>query len=383
MKQAVMIGAGQIGRGFIGMLLEKAGYHVVFADVNMDVVNDINTRGEYTVHLMDTVCEETVVKNISAMHVASPELVEAIAQPECDLICTSVGLTALTKVAPVIASGLTLRRRNGVEEPMNIIACENAIRGTSQLKAMVEEHLDEEDLAWLPAHTGFPDSAVDRIIPPRHDVSAAESYVERYHEWDVERGGFIGEIPEVEGMEVVDDLTAYLERKLFTLNGPNAVTACMGYERNYPTINETLKDPEVYAVVWGMMEECCAMLVKRHGFSPESLEQYRKNLMQRFMNPYIIDDCVRVAREPIRKLSPQDRIIAPMMHAHEYGIPTPSYYTGVASVLLYANPEEPQCMEIQKMLSEGGVRRVMEQVCDVHEDDIIDAIEKEYERLKG
>ena len=86
MKQAVMIGAGQIGRGFIGMLLEKAGYHVVFADVNMDVVNDINTRGEYTVHLMDTVCEETVVKNISAMHVASPELVEAIAQPECDLI---------------------------------------------------------------------------------------------------------------------------------------------------------------------------------------------------------------------------------------------------------------------------------------------------------
>ena len=332
---------------------------------------------------MDTVCEETVVKNISAMHVASPELVEAIAQPECDLICTSVGLTALTKVAPVIASGLSLRRRNGVEEPMNIIACENAIRGTSQLKAMVEEHLDEEDLAWLPAHTGFPDSAVDRIIPPRHDVSAAESYVERYHEWDVERGGFIGEIPEVEGMEVVDDLTAYLERKLFTLNGPNAVTACMGYERNYPTINETLKDPEVYAVVWGMMEECCAMLVKRHGFSPESLEQYRKNLMQRFMNPYIIDDCVRVAREPIRKLSPQDRIIAPMMHAHEYGIPTPSYYTGVASVLLYANPEEPQCMEIQKMLSEGGVRRVMEQVCDVHEDDIIDAIEKEYERLKG
>ena len=35
------------------------------------------------------------------------------------------------------------------------------------------------------------------------------------------------------------------------------------------------------------------------------------------------------------------------------------------------------------MLSEGGVRRVMEQVCDVHEDDVIDAIEKEYERLKG
>lgn len=33
MKRAIMIGAGNIGRGFIGALLEKSGYHVVFADV--------------------------------------------------------------------------------------------------------------------------------------------------------------------------------------------------------------------------------------------------------------------------------------------------------------------------------------------------------------
>ena len=61
MKKAVMIGAGQIGRGFIGMLLEQAGYHVVFADINTDVINDINTRKEYTVHLVDTECLDFVV----------------------------------------------------------------------------------------------------------------------------------------------------------------------------------------------------------------------------------------------------------------------------------------------------------------------------------
>ena len=67
MKKAIQFGAGNIGRGFIGAVLEKAGYHVVFADVNEQIVDRINRDKGYTVQIMDTVCEEVRITDISAV----------------------------------------------------------------------------------------------------------------------------------------------------------------------------------------------------------------------------------------------------------------------------------------------------------------------------
>ncbi|MDY5564952.1 MAG: mannitol-1-phosphate 5-dehydrogenase [Candidatus Limivicinus sp.] len=381
MKRAVMIGAGQIGRGFIGMLLEQAGYHVVFADLNMEVIDDINTRHEYTVHLVDTQCVNTRVSNISAMSSLDPRLIGEYEQ--CQLVCTAVGLTSLPKIAGPIARGIAARRAAGSTEYMNVIACENAVRGSSQLKALVEQQLSPEDLAYARQYVGFPDCAVDRIIPPAHGIEAAEVVVEKYHEWDVEKKDFRGPLPEIAGMELVDDLTAYLERKLFTLNGANVVTGAIAYLKGYRTVNEALKDEEIYSLVLGLMEECSAMLEKRHGFSPKSMADYRASLMQRFMNPYIIDEAVRVVREPIRKLSATDRLVAPMNYAHSYGIATPHYYRGIASVLLYDNPEDEQSIQMQALIRSLGLRPALEQISGVPaESAVAVSIEQEYEKLK-
>ena len=381
MKRAVMIGAGQIGRGFIGMLLEQAGYHVVFADLNMEVIDDINTRHEYTVHLVDTQCVNTRVSNISAMSSLDPRLIGEYEQ--CQLVCTAVGLTSLPKIAGPIARGIAARRAAGSTEYMNVIACENAVRGSSQLKALVEQQLSPEDLAYARQYVGFPDCAVDRIIPPAHGIEAAEVVVEKYHEWDVEKKDFRGPLPEIAGMELVDDLTAYLERKLFTLNGANVVTGAIAYLKGYRTVNEALKDEEIYSLVLGLMEECSAMLEKRHGFSPKSMADYRASLMQRFMNPYIIDEAVRVVREPIRKLSATDRLVAHMNYAHSYGIATPHYYRGIASVLLYDNPEDEQSIQMQALIRSLGLRPALEQISGVPaESAVAVSIEQEYEKLK-
>lgn len=382
MKKAVMIGAGQIGRGFIGMLLERAGYHVVFADINKSVIDDINTRHEYTVHLVDKECVDTTVRNISAVDSRSDELVREYA--ECSLICTSVGLTAFPYIAPKLAEGIRARLHAGKKEYLNIIACENGLHNTERLKELIFELLGEEEKNYADEFIGFPDCAVDRIIPPVEGIPAAEVVVERYHEWDVERKGFKGEIPEVEGMHVVDELSAFIERKLFTLNGPNAVTGSLGYLRGYETVKEALEDEEIFKVVYGMMEECGAMLEKRHGFTAGEMKEYREALVSRFLNPYIVDKLTRVVREPIRKLSPNDRIIAPMNYAHAHGIETPNYYTGIASLLLYRNAEDAQSIELSDCVSENGLPYTLKKYCSIEENSAVSrSIEAEYTRLKS
>ena len=383
MSKAIMIGAGQIGRGFIGMELEKAGYHVLFADVNRAVIDDINTRGEYTVHMVDDECIDTVVKNISAVYSLDPDFPRVFADSEVSLVCTSVGQSALAKVAPAIAEGIIKRMEAGISAPMNIIAVENAIGGTSQLKGHIYGHLNESAKRYADEHIGFPNSAVDRIIPVnKAGTNAGDVTVEKYFEWDVEKNSLKAEILPVVGLDLVDDLTAYLERKLFTLNGPNAVTACYGYLKGYSTIKEALEDKEIYDVVWAMMEECGAMLEKRHGFTAGQMLAYRTKLMQRFLNPYIIDSVTRVAREPERKLSPNDRIIAPMNLAHEYRIETPAYYTGIAAVLLYNNPEDEQSVKMQQLISEKGAAAALTEICGIVSDSrVIGEVEKEYARL--
>ena len=79
MKRAIQFGAGNIGRGFIGAVLSEAGYHVVFADVNMEVIDRINKDGAYTVHIMDVESRDVRISNISGVDSGGGEIVDEIA----------------------------------------------------------------------------------------------------------------------------------------------------------------------------------------------------------------------------------------------------------------------------------------------------------------
>ena len=380
MKKAVLIGAGQYGRGVIGMLLEQSGYHVLFVDTNDSVIQDIQTRGEYTVRRIDRSDRSVTVKNISAVNACSPELTEACAA--CDLLCTCTGLTAFPTIAKTIAESIMLRRRNGFSGTLNVLACENGIDGSTLLKQYVRSHLTREDGDWLEEHIGFPDCAIDGIIPPVPNAMPADVTAEEYYEWDALKRGFRGEVPSIVGLNIVDNLAPYLERKLFTLNGPNAVTGSMGFRKGYQMVQQALSDPEIYSEVWSMMEEAGEILSCRHGFSGEEMLRYRTFIMKRFLNEHIPDTCERVAREPIRKLAANDRIVAALRHAQCFALTTPAYERGIAEMLCYSNPRDEQSMHMQHLIRANGLRKALEQITGIPENsDTAIRIEREYQKI--
>lgn len=371
MKKAIQFGAGNIGRGFIGAVLSEAGYHVVFADVNEVVVNRINEDGKYTVEIMDTECSKVEITNISAVDSRSPELAKEIAQAQ--IVTTAVGLGILPRIAGALAAGIAERQAQGVTEFLNVIACENGLRASSQLKEHVYTHLDEAQKAYADEYVAFPDCSVDRIVPPIKSENPIDVVVEKFYEWNVERASIKGEAPQIAGMNLADNLIAYIERKLFTLNTGHAITAYLGKLKGHKTIADSISDESIYAIVKAAMQESGEGLVAKYGFDHDAHFAYIDKIIGRFRNPHLQDDVTRVGREPLRKLSPNDRLIKPTMTAIEHGFATPNLVLGIGAALHYDNPEDPQSVQLQQAIAENGVAKALEQFSGISADDALAA----------
>jgi len=374
--KAIQFGAGNIGRGFIGALLSKAGYHVVFADVNKEVIDKINNDKTYKIHVMDVDCEEIIVENISGVISINDEILDEI--KDAEIITTAVGLVVLPRIAPTIAKGIQLRKEAGIKTPLNIIACENAIKASSQLKAEVEKCLSEDEIVYLEEFVGFPDCSVDRIVPPVKSENILDVVVEKFYEWNVEEKSFKGEIPKIEGMNLADNLMAYIERKLFTLNTGHAITAYIGNLKGYSTIDESIADEKIYNIVKKAMEESGLGLIEKHKLDKEAHFKYIDKIIGRFKNPYLKDDVSRVGREPLRKLNESDRLIKPLMTAKGFDLSVDNLLLGVGAALHYSNADDEQSVKLQGLIKEKGIKSAIAEVANINDNDLLEQIEKAY-----
>lgn len=364
MKKAVMYGAGNIGRGFIGQLLSQSGYEVVFIDVNTQVVDKLNEDRRYPIRFVsDTGNHEVNIENVRAINGMD---FENVAQEisESDVMATAVGVNILPRIVAPVVNGLRRRWQNRNFTPLNIIIGENLIDANHYLKDLVHNELCDMEREYLDELVGFVEASIGRMVPvvtpETQEGNILRVCVEEYGELPVDKDGFKGEIPDVKNMLPFSPFEFYIHRKLFIHNMGHAVTAYLGCLKGYRYIWEAIDDKAICKITLGAMLESAQALSKEHGVEFDKIKEHVEDLIVRFGNRQLGDTTERVGRDLQRKLSPKDRLIGALNLCVKNNIDPANICTGIAAALHF---RDTVAGDAAFMLAENGVAEVLDKVC--------------------
>ena len=337
MKQAVMYGGGNIGRGFIGATLSQSGYKVTFIDVAEPVVKALQEKEQYPVRYVSSEGhEDVVIEHVTAVNGNDQEAAsEAIAN--CDIMATAVGARILKFIVGNIVAGLRKRWARD-DRPLNIIICENLMDANKVMEGMLKDLLTDEEKKHFDEKVGLVEASIGRMVPVQteemKDGDPMRVCVERYGFLPVDKAAFKGEIPEITNMVPFEPFDFYIKRKLYVHNMGHATCAYLGGYEGRKYIYQSIDDPEILNIVQNAMLESALALHKKYGVELDGLMLHITDLLGRFRNAALKDTCKRVGGDPTRKLGAADRLIGSSLLCLEMGV-MPAYIAVGAAGAVY------------------------------------------------
>jgi mannitol-1-phosphate 5-dehydrogenase len=372
-KLAIQFGAGNIGRGLMGQLLRESGFETVFVDVNKPLVDELNERGSYPLRLLDAYSQkarELIIDRFWALSTDQEEAVaEAIAQAR--VVATAVGVANLEAISLLLVGGIRRRFERNVGS-LDVYLCENMLGAAGMLSKHVMGRLDNLARRWAEGNIGFVGTSVARIVGGAGArlsgddplLVIADAHRDIAYDGTASRAGEL----RIEGFHPVGNFKAEVERKIFTHNLAHAALAYLGYLRGHMYVHETFEDEFVRSVFDGALDETTEALLRRY---PADLDRgehlaIRKDVRVRFGNPLLRDPITRVAKDPIRKLGHDDRLIGAAALCLSQGITPDSIAIACAAALCYDYPEDPYALRLQSMIEKTGVADVLRQVSGIN-----------------
>ena len=381
MKQALIFGAGKIARGFIGQLLYLSGFEITFVDVYKPIVDRLNELGSYHVHVLGDESLDSDVTGITALTFDEPDRIYD-AFWKADAVFVSVGGKNLPAVGESVAAILA---RGGIQDHLqNIVVCENWKDAASTFERAVLEHLGDEDARRFEEHVGVSEAVLMRTATQPDERLAAEHpedvWVQSYWHLPIDRARLKAPFPEVKCVELLDDFGNFLTQKMYTNNTSNAVIAYNAYLLGYDILAEAANSPEISRRLDCAYEEINDTLVAALGVSRESQEAFSQRARAKYCDYTIVDKITRHAKDPIRKLGPADRLVAPCRMAIEHGIEPKELVHAIACALFFDAPGDESAAELAAMRREHGIPYVLEHVCKLDRDEplyrmVLDAVE--------
>jgi Mannitol-1-phosphate/altronate dehydrogenases len=240
------------------------------------------------------------------------------------------------------------------------LACENALYASDRLKNELIKHSDIISEKELDKIACFANVSVDRLALTNIRNGVEYLDIDTMFELVIEQSRLADPTSQpIKGADYTDNLTKYLERKLYICNCGHAAAGYLGFIKGYQYVQQAFADKEIFNYVSSMMYESAAALIKKFDFEYEDLDHFIQKNIKRFTIDVVKDDIKRVCRSPIRKLDKTDRLVAPC-EAYQSLVGDVKFLPkAIAAVFFFKNPEDIQAVELQEFLSVNGIEKAI------------------------
>lgn len=372
MRKAIQFGAGNIGRGFLGQLLSQSSFEIVFIDISNELVNLINQEKKYIIEIADSKKSQIEVTNIKAIHFSSSyEIIKEIL--EADLLISAVGVKAVSEIIPLISKGIIQRAILKIKKPINIIICENMYESAKFFKNAINKNIPKKFKHYFNQKVGFVEAVIGRMIPILSEAEKKKSPLliraEKYCILPVDKSGFKGKAFRIKNMVLCKNFLGYIERKLYMHNTSHAICAYLGWLKKYKYIYQAIRDREIRKIVLLALDEATRVLVKRDKITLQTHKRYINDLINRYNNKFLKDTIERVAKDPIRKLAVNDRLIGIAKLCLKYKIEPINISIGIAAALNYFNENDKEAKILNCRLNKEGLEKILNDICKIKKSD--------------
>ena len=316
MKKLLIYGAGAIGRGYLPRVFSNDEFEYYFVETNAGIREKLNESFSYTSYM--TIDGKYDVKTIyikKCFNLGEEDYM--ISQVDAILIAVgprnflSLSNKFIDTKLPIISfendSTLPSLMRKATNNPNVVFAIPDVITSSSAPK----ELLDKDPLSIV-TENGV--CFVDELVA---SLGGSCNYVS------------------------TDELQKQWLAKLYIHNTPHCITAYFGSILKVNYLHEAMENSAVAKIIEGVMLEMEQMIFKKYHVDINFLKYYSNKELQRFSNVLLFDPISRVAREPFRKLAPNDRLIGAAELCLCAGIIPENLLIGIMSAFCFENASDP------------------------------------------
>lgn len=312
MKKAVIIGAGQNGRGLIAPILQNNGYHITFLDKDPTLIAQLQAEREYKIHYFGKVKEQRIY-DFSAYSTDSVEGLTDLSN--ADVIFTSVFADNIPSLIPLL--------KKSEKNSRCIICCENGVNVKQPLvDAKIKGTISEGAIFCTTL---------------RLDTKKLDIWSEDFVELPIAK---VNGIVRLQGMPLEEDFSSLIQRKIYTYNFISGIVAYLGSYLSYESYGEASNDETIAKVIQYNVPIISKVVANEFQISYEEQLAFTSRAVMKFSNREIIDSIYRNARQAKRKLGMKERLFVPLALALKYGECTKSIETIIAAALYYGYSKE-------------------------------------------